>query len=274
MKGALLRSLARHAVLVTIAILFLTPMALAVVAALMPEREILTNDFWPHPLRWSNFADAIAGQPLVKETVNTLIIAGLSTVGMLASSIPAAYALARLRWRGRNAALLLVVAAFLLPVQVSSVPLYVGWVRIHLIGTFVPLILPSFLGSAFAIFLLRQFFLSVPNQLLDAYRLEGAGEWRVLWRVVVPMSRPGIAAVALLNVIGVWNDFYSPYLYLGERPENWTVSIGLAQYHDPIRIEWNLTMAAAVLTCLPLVVLFLLAQRALTDAVASQVPTT
>lgn len=268
------RTLGRGTVLLLVAVAFAAPILIAMLTAVMTDAQADTGALWPRPWEWANFAHALHDQPLLRMAGNTLFVAGLSTVGVLLSSIPAAYALARIRWRGRNAALLFVIAAFLLPAQVSAIPLYAAFAHLGWVGTYAPLIVPSFLGDAFSIFLLRQFFVSVPEAMTEACRLEGAGEWRVLLTVVLPMCRPGVAAVALLHLMYVWNDFFSPYLYIGERPERWTLAIGLAQYRGLHHVDWNLTMAAATLVSLPIVVLFVLAQRALTDGVAAQVAVT
>jgi multiple sugar transport system permease protein len=266
------RTVGRHAVLIAVAVAFVLPLLVALRTAVIGERRVFTDAWWPHPWDWSSFADAFRDQPLLRMAWNTTLIAVVSTTGVLLSSIPAAYALARLRWRGRSAALLLVIAVFLLPPQVAVIAVYEGWAHLHLIGSYAPLLVPGFLGDAFAIFLLRQFFLTVPEAMLDACRLEGAGEWQVLWRVVLPMTRQGVAAVALLELIGSWNDFFNPYLYLGQNPERWTLSIGLAQFREVHHVEWNTTMAAALLVALPMVVLFLLAQRIIIDSVAAEAP--
>ena len=268
------RTAGRYALLITIGVIFLAPFAVATLAAAMTDRQIGSNSLWPSPFRWTNFADAFRTQPLLHMALNTATIAFFSVLGVLASSIPAAYALARLRWRGRRLAMLVIMIAFLLPGQVTAIPLYAEFSHLGWVGTFLPLIVPSFLGDAFSIFLLRQFFLTIPQGLLDAYRLEGAGEWRLMTRVAVPLIRPGIAAVALLNVIATWNDFFNPYLYVGQNPDKWTLSIGLDQYRGTHNVDWNLTLAASLVVCIPLIVIFLLAQRALTDAVAAQVPAT
>src|SRR6185295_1770704 len=130
---------------------------------------------------------------------NTMLYAGLSTIGVLVSSIPVAYALARLRWRGRNLALIIVLAAMMLPSQVTVVPQYVMFAKLHLVGHLAPLIVPNFFGDAFSIFLLRQFFLTIPEEYVDAARIDGAGEWRILRQIVVPLAKPAIAAVALFS---------------------------------------------------------------------------
>ena len=159
---------------------------------------------------------------MVRLTWNTFLYAGLSTVGVVISCVPVAYAFARLEWRGRNVVFLLVLATLMLPTQVTSVPLYILWARqfhdwtgIQFVGTLKPLIIPSFFGDAFSIFLLRQFFMTIPKELTDAMRVDGAGEFQILMRVVVPLAKPAIAAVALFNFIYAWNDFYGPLVYAG-----------------------------------------------------------
>lgn len=264
------RAAGRRATLVVITGLFVAPTAMMVLAGLMSDRQVFTTALWPQPFNWSNFANALDQQPLLREALTTVVVAAFTTLGVLVSSIPAAYALARLRWRGRRWALAAVVAPFLLPVQVTAIPLYAAYAHLGWVGSLLPLIVPSFFGDAFAIFLLRQFFLTVPEPMLDACRLEGAGEWTVLRRVVLPMTRPGVAAVALLTAVFSWNDFFNPFLYVGQRPDRWTLSLALAQYRGVHHVEWNVTMAAAALVALPLAVLFLVAQRSLTDGVAAQ----
>jgi multiple sugar transport system permease protein len=268
--NALARRAARFALLALIVAAFVAPVVVMVLAGAMSDRQVFTSALWPRPWVWSNFTSALDRQPLVHQLANTMRVVLLSTLGVLLSSIPAAYALARLRWRGREIALVLVVAAFLLPPQVTTIPLYYAFAKLHLVGTLGPLIIPSYFGDAFSIFLLRQFFLTVPDAMLDACRLEGAGEWTVLRRVVLPMTRPAITAVALLNALFAWNDFYGPYVYVGAHPENWTVAVGLAQFRSTHTVDWNVTMAAASMVALPLVLVFVFAQRRLTDAIAAQ----
>ena len=149
-----------------------------------------------------------------------------------------AYALARLRWKGRNAALVLILASMMLPQQVTVVPLYVMFAKIHLVGTLWPLILPNFFGDAFSIFLLRQFFLTIPEEYSDAARVDGCGELRVMLSVVTRLAKPALAAVALFSFLYCWNDFFGPLLYTGENQGHWTLSVGLSQFrtvHDRIQ---------------------------------------
>src|SRR5919199_957997 len=144
---------------------------------------------------------------------HAILYAGLATLGTLVSSIPVAYALSRLRWKGRDAVFLLVLATMMLPAQVTAVPLYVMWSKLHLVGGLAPLIVPNWFGDAFSIFLLRQFFLTIPEEYSDSARVDGCGELRILLTVVLRLAKPAIAAVALFAFLYAWNDFFGPLLY-------------------------------------------------------------
>jgi multiple sugar transport system permease protein len=205
--------------------------------------------------------------PLFRYYANTILYAGLATVGILVSSVPTAYALARLRWRGRNAVMVLVLAAMMLPQQVTVVPLYVMFAKLHLVGTLWPLIIPNFLGDAFSIFLLRQFFLTIPEEYADAARVDGAGELRIMISVFARLAKPALAAVALFSFLYCWNDFFGPLLYTGENEGHWTLSVGLSQFRTVHQVQWNLTMAATLLFMAPVIALFFAAQKAFVEGV-------
>jgi multiple sugar transport system permease protein len=266
-------SVADHSLLIAAAAAFLAPVTFIALTALMTNDQALSAHLWPHPFRLRNFKEAITTAPLLRWTLNTLIYATLSTIGILISSIPVAYALAKLRWRGRNTVMLIVLVALMLPPQVSVVPLYVMWAKLgnaigfHFIGSLWPLIVPAWLGDAFSIFLLRQFFMTIPEEYLDAARVDGCGELRILTTVVLRLAKPAIAAVALFSVLYTFNDFFLPLLYLSDSPNNWVVSLGLSQYRSLHQVQWNLTMAATLLVMAPVIVVFFLAQRAFVEGV-------
>lgn len=247
--------------------MFLAPFFFVVMTSLMTEQQAVTPSFWPRPFQWSNFPDVFDRIPLVLYTWNTAQIALLSTLGVVLSCTPVAYALARMRWRGRQVAFLMVLSTLMLPVQVTIVPLYILWVRVGQIGHLTPLILPSFLGDAFSIFLLRQFFLTIPEELSDAARVDGASEWQIMTRVIVPLAKPAIAAVALFNFLYNWNDLFSPLLFLGENQKLWTLTLGLTEFQQRHGTEWNLTMAASLMFMLPVIFLFFAAQRVFIEGV-------
>ena len=260
-------AVANHSLLIAAAIAFLLPFVFITLTALMSDNQALSAKLWPHPFVWSNFTDVFTKAPIWRWTLNTMLYSGLATLGLLLSSIPVAYALSRLRWRGRNAAFVIVLIALMLPPQVSVVPLYVMWAKLHLVGTLAPLIIPNWLGDAFSIFLLRQFFMTIPEEYLDAARLDGCGELRILTTVVVRLAKPAIAAVALFSLLYTFNDFFLPLLYTGENPHNWVLSIGLSEFRSLHQVQWNLTMAATLIFMTPVIVLFFFAQRAFVEGV-------
>jgi multiple sugar transport system permease protein len=266
-RKRLLVSIANHSILIAAAIAFLAPFGFILLTSLMTTNQALSSDLWPHPFRLHNFVDVFTKAPLLRWTFNTMVYSCLATLGVVLSSVPVAYALARIGWRGRNAAFMVVLVALMLPPQVSVVPLYVMWAKLHLVGTLWPLIVPNFLGDAFSIFLLRQFFLTIPEEYLDAARVDGCGELRILMTVVTRLAKPAIAAVALFSFLYTFNDFFLPLLYVGENPHNWVLSIGLAQFRSLHQVQWNLTMAATLLVMAPVIILFFVAQRAFVEGV-------
>jgi multiple sugar transport system permease protein len=251
---------------------FLAPFAFIALTALMTNDQALSSRLWPEPFAWHNFVDVFTKAPLWRWTLNTMEYSLLATIGVVLSSVPVAYALARLRWRGRNLAFMVVLVALMLPPQVTVVPLYVMWSKLHpfgfnFIGTLWPVIVPNWFGDAFSIFLLRQFFLTIPEEYLDAARVDGCGELRILTTVVLRLAKPAIAAVAIFSVLYTFSDFFLPLLYVGEAPNHWTLSIGLSEFRSLHQVQWNLTMAATVLVMAPVIVLFFLAQRAFVEGV-------
>jgi multiple sugar transport system permease protein len=246
---------------------FLSPFAFMVLTALMTNDQALSSHLWPEPFRWRNVTDVFAKAPMWRYTLNTMLYAVLSTIGVLVSSIPVAYALSRIRWKGRDAVFLLVLATMMLPAQVTAVPLYVMWSKLGLVGSLAPLIVPNWFGDAFSIFLLRQFFLTIPEEYADAARVDGCGEIRILLTVILRLAKPAIAAVALFSFLYAWNDFFGPLLYTAENPDHWTLSLGLAQFRTTYQVQWNLTMMATLLFMAPVIAVFFFAQKAFVEGV-------
>jgi multiple sugar transport system permease protein len=262
-----LLGVANHSLLIAAAIAFLAPFAFMLATSLMTNAQALSPHFWPRPFAWHNYVDVFTKAPLWRWTLNTLMYSTLATLGVLVSSIPVAYALARLRWRGRQAAFIVVLIALMLPPQVTVVPLYVMWAKLHFVGTLWPVIIPNWFGDAFSIFLLRQFFLTIPEEYLDAARVDGCGELRILTTVVLRLAKPAIAAVALFSFLYTFNDFFLPLLYVGESPHHWVLSIGLSEFRSLHQVQWNLTMAATLLVMAPVIILFFVAQKAFVEGV-------
>src|SRR6266498_632783 len=267
-RRRILMSVANHSVAIALSLAFLLPFVFIVATALMTNQQALSPNVWPHPFVWSNFNTVFHSFPFVRYSLNTITYAGLATVGVVVSCVPVAYALSRLQWRGRQIAFVLVLSTLMLPPQVTIVPLYLIFVRLHWIGSLKPLIIPMFIGDAFSIFLLRQFFLTIPQELSDAARVDGAGELQILTRVIVPLAKPAIAAVALFQFLYSWNDFFSPLVYAGSNPNSWTLAVALQQFTSLSRgVLWNLQMAASVLFMLPVIVIFFFAQKVFVEGV-------
>jgi multiple sugar transport system permease protein len=258
---------ADHALQLAFVVMFLAPVAWVVLTSLMSDQQALTGDLVPDPVQWSNYAKVFDRAPLLAYAWNTLVICVLSTVGVIVSCVPPAYALSILRWRGRDRVFVLVLATMMLPAAVTLVPLYAIFTQLGWIGTFLPLIVPAFLGDAFSIFLLRQFFLGIPQDLIDSARIDGAGEVRILVSIVMRLARPAIGAVAIFSFVYNWNDLFAPLIYLSQNEKLWTLSIALSQFKGLHHTDWNLTMAAAVLVMTPVILLFFAAQRVFIEGV-------
>ncbi|HET6481512.1 MAG TPA: carbohydrate ABC transporter permease [Actinoplanes sp.] len=259
--------IARHSIAIAVAVMFVTPVAYLVLLSLMTSDQALTSDYWPNSWHPENYVRIFMVTPLPHYLLNTLIYAVSVTALVLLSSVPAAYALAKLKFRGGNALFLVVIGMMMLPPQVVTVPLYLMWANVGLTGSLWPLIIPALFGDAFTIFLLRQFLLTIPSEYLDAARVDGYGEWQTLLRVVLPMARPGIAAAGLFQFFFCWNDYYGPLVYTSENENSWTLSLGLASFHSIHHVDWNLVTAATVLAMAPLIIIFFFAQRAFVQGI-------
>jgi multiple sugar transport system permease protein len=248
--------------------MFLAPIVFIALTALMADTQVLTRRLWPRPAMWSNFSGVWDIVPLIRYTWNTLQIAGGSTIGTVLSCIPVAYALARMRWRGRELVFLLVISTVVLPGVVTLIPIYIIFAKFGWIPSLKPLIVPSFFAAdAFSIFLLRQFFMSIPRELSEAARVDGGSEFQIMMRVVVPLAKPAIAAVALFNFLYWWNEFFYVLLYVGNEPNLWTLSIGLAQFRGLHNVDWNLMMAASLMFMLPVILIFIFAQKVFMEGI-------
>jgi multiple sugar transport system permease protein len=267
-RRAALQWIAVHSLGIAAALFFVLPFVFVFLTAVMTDNQALTGDLWPTTWAWGNFDTVWQTPGFLTWWRNTLLYAGLGTVLAVASSLPVAYALAKFRFRGRNVAMMLVISTMMLPPQVIIVPMYLFWAKqLGLAGTLWPLIIPMAFGDAFTIFLLRQFLLTIPKEYTDAARVDGCGELRTMLRVVLPMAKPAIAAVALFQFFYCWNDYFGPQIYASENPAAWTLSYGLESFKGAHHTNWNLTMAATVLVMAPVIVVFFFAQKAFIEGV-------
>jgi len=261
-RRARLRGVGLHLLVGGVGVLFAFPFVWMIMISTREDAEIFRFPpaLLPHTWALYNYVDAFNFIPYLLYTYNTGIIAGLNVLGTLISCALSAYAFARVRWHGRSAVFLLVLSTMLLPYPVTLIPLYVIFKNLGWVGTFAPLIVPAFFGNAFYIFLLRQFFLTIPQELDQAARIDGASHWAIFSRVILPLARPALAVVALLTFLGSWTDFFGPLIYLSDS-SLYTLSLGLQQYQSLHAIRWGQLMAASIMFMLPVILLFLAAQK-------------
>jgi multiple sugar transport system permease protein len=220
--------------------------------------------------QWSNFAAAWRSLPLPFHwfLLNTYTITVICVIGQTLSCSLVAYGFARFRFHGRGVLFLLMLSTMMLPAQVTMIPLFLIWSKLHAVDTFIPLTVPAFFAtSAFSIFLLRQFFLGLPRELDEAAMIDGCGPFRIWWQILMPLCRPAVITVAVLTFLASWDDFAGPLIYL-HRLENYTVSLALRMFQDQYGTDYSLIMAAALVHIVPPVVLFFIAQRYFVKGIA------
>jgi multiple sugar transport system permease protein len=231
----------------------------------LPLGELLGKSSFP----WTPKGDRTKTITFLTYLSNTLLVALLAVVGTVSSSALVAYGLSRIPWRGRATLFNVTLATMMVPFPVLMVPLYGVFRSLGWIGTLMPLWVPAFFGSAFNIFLLRQFFLTIPAELSDAARIDGCSELGIFWRVILPLARPALSVVALFTFLNVWNDFLGPLIFLTE-PKTFTMALGLQQYHSQFGgSEWHLLMAASALLVVPVIVLFFFAQKTFIQGIST-----
>jgi multiple sugar transport system permease protein len=233
--------------------------------------------YWPHPWRWQNYRDVLNSEKVSFQlwTRNTLIIECLVVSGTTLSSAIVAYGFAKIRFKGRGVLFAIMLSTMMIPFPVTMVSLFsiFRWLGDHtgieFLGTFKPLWIPAWFGSAFNIFLLRQFFLTIPDELSEAAKIDGCSELGIFTRIILPLSRPALTVVALFAFMGTWNDFLGPLIYL-QRPEQFTLALGLMNLQSQHNgTPLHLLMAASVLVILPVLLLFFLAQKTFIEGIAT-----
>ncbi len=229
---------------------------------------ILPPQWIPDPVRWDNFYRAVTAIPYGQYTLNTLTITVGAMLGTVITSAMAGFAFARLDWPGRNVWFVLILSTMMLPGVVMMIPTYILYRNLHWLDTFLPLIVPYwFGGGAFNIFLMRQFMLTIPRDLDDAARVDGASAMYIFTRILVPLSKPAIAIIAIFSFMYHWNDFMGPLIYLTD-PEKRTLSLGLNYFKDMFHVQTELLMAGSTIMIIPIILLFLIAQRYFVQGIA------
>jgi len=251
-----------YGILVILGALFIIPFLWIILTSFKPESQIvaLPPRWIPNPFTLENYTRALIRVPFLVYAKNTLIVVIFSTIGVLLSSSLVAYSLSRLNWPDRDLLFYIVVGTLMIPGQVMMIPVFVLFKNLGMVNTLYPLIIPAFFGNAFFIFLLRQFFLTLPQDLFDAARIDGASELRCFATIALPLSKPALLTVIIFACLGAWNDFMGPLIYLSSE-EMKTLALGLQSLEFQYYTEWGLLMAASSLMTVPVIFAFFFAQR-------------
>jgi ABC-type glycerol-3-phosphate transport system permease component len=264
------RTLVIYGIAIPGAVMFLLPFLWMFSASLKASNEIfLFPPKWiPSPLHWENYTEALALAPFGLYLRNTLFITLGNMTGNLVSCTLAAYGFARLRGRGKNFLFLLMLGTIMLPNWVTLIPQYVMFSSIGWSNSFAPLMVPAWFGWPFFIFLLRQFFMTIPRELEEAARLDGASHFGIFWRIILPLSKPALATVAVLAFIGNWNNFLTPLIYLRDTNLH-TLAIAINRFRGQYAIYYNYMMAVSVLVVIPVIIIFFIFQRYLIQGIVT-----
>ncbi|WP_078381808.1 carbohydrate ABC transporter permease [Sutcliffiella halmapala] len=265
MDGTMKKKVSRysaHIVLIVASFFFIIPFIWMVSTSLKPMTQIFTfpPEWVPKPVMWSNYLDAMTYIPFFTYLKNTIIITIFSTLGAVISCPLVAYSFAKLKWPGRNILFIITIGVMMIPGQVTMIPLFLLFEKLGMVGTAYPLIIPAFFGVPFYIFLLRQFFMGLPDSLREAAKIDGAGEFRIYWQIMLPLAKPAVLAVGLFQFMASWTDFIGPLLYLTDSVQ-YTISLGLQQFQSQKGSEWGLMMAVSTMMTIPVIILFFFLQK-------------
>ena len=251
-------------ILTAVAALFVIPFLWLIVTSLKQLTQVFTDPpMWiPNPVMWQNYIQALTTPafPFLHLLGNTIFYSVVSTIGVILSSAVVAYGFSRIEFRGRDVFFAITLATMMVPGVVTLIPTYILFRWLGWTGSYAPLIVPAFFGSAFNIFLLRQFMMTIPWDLTDAATVDGAGDFTILWLIVIPLVKPALLVIAIFNIMWTWNDFMGPLIYLTDSKQ-YPLVMGLYAFQTRFGVQWHLLMAASLATTLPLIILFFIAQR-------------
>jgi len=266
----------KYVLLIILAVSFMLPFYWMASSALKDDSQVFTvPPIWiPIPAHWNNFWDAWTIQDFNLFLVNTVVrYAAPATIGAVLSSAIVAYGFSRVRWPGRDLLFSLCLATMMIPGQVRLVPLFITFRHLGWLNSFKPLVIPAFFGNAYFIFLLRQFFLTIPQELSDAARIDGASEFGILFRIILPLARPALAVVGLFSFMWAWNDYFGPLVYISKR-SHWTIALGIAKLRSAIyevgysRLDYPYLMAVSAIVTVPILLAFFFAQRTFIEGIS------
>ncbi len=273
------QKLITHAVLLLLCVPFVLPLVWMLCTSLKPETDIYSEkqpanavqyliSMLPAHARWQNYPEALQTVPFATYLQNTLFLCICNVLFAVLSSAVVAYGFARINFKGREAWFMLMISTMALPDQVTMIPVFGFFRKLGLYGTFMPLILPALFGNAFFIFLLRQFFRTIPDELTEAARIDGATEWGIFWQIMLPLAKPALATCALFQFLSTWNDFFGPLLYIND-PNRYTLAYGLQQFMSSYGGKWALLMAGACIFTIPIIILFFFAQKTFIQGIST-----
>ena len=263
-------SASKHTVLIVLSAMFALPLVWMLSTSFKTAQQALQLPvaWFPHPFLWSNYPDLFAALPYFRFFLNTFLYAGITIVGVCVSSSLVAYGFSRLRWPGRDALFYVMLMTLILPFVCTLIPLFVMYKRFGWIGSYLPLEVPTFFGSSvFSTFLLRQFFMTIPQSYSEAARIDGANEFYIYSRIILPLAKPAIAAVILFQFVYCWNDYLGPLVYISNQ-NSYPLSLGLALILGDYTTNWAWVMAGATAATAPIVILFFLTQRTFIQGIA------
>lgn len=251
-----------YLILALLTIFFVTPFVWMVSTSLKTNQEVFMYPpiLIPKQLMWENYADAFRSIPYLRYITNTVTVTSLAVLGNILTAPLVGYAFAKLNWPGRDKVFLLVLATMMLPFQITMIPLYSIYIRFKLINTYFPLVMPDFFGKAYFVFLMRQFFKTIPNEINESGRIDGASEFQIYTRLMLPLAKPGMVTVALFAFVFSYTDFMGPLIFLTDE-KKWTLSLGLSKFTTSFGFEWTAIMAASAMFVIPMIVFFFFMQR-------------
>ncbi len=247
-------------VLLFFAAIFIMPLLWQISTSLKFPEDIFKQEWIPSKVRLENYVDVLFRMPFATYLKNSLILSIIPAIFTVLSSSVVAYSFTKIPWKGAKVLFPIMMATIMLPYQVTMIPVYGIWSKLGLIDTFWPLLLPNLFGSAYNIFLLRQFFVNIPDSYIDSARIDGANEATILFKLIMPLSKPILITIALFAFIGGWNDFQGPLIYLNSM-DKYTLAIGLQTFLVEHATEWELLMAGSTICIIPMVVIFFLGQK-------------
>lgn len=264
------RKVRNYTALIVFALMFMVPFYAMISTALKTEEQLfqIPPAWIPHPFAWENFVQVFKEVPFGRFILNSAFLVTVNVIGQVLSTSLVAYGFSRFRFWGRDTLFVILLATLMIPKQVVLVPQFILFARLGWVNTYLPLTVPAFMGSAFLIFMVRQYMMSIPLDLDEAAMIDGASRWQILWRIIFPIAMPVLLLVIIFTFVDVWNDFMGPLIYLND-PLKFTVSLGLSFFQGAKSTSWHLLMAAVMMAMIPPITLFLIAQKRLLGGIAS-----